>query len=292
MLLFDQGKERKHTKTIWITGASSGLAKAAALSFSRNGWKVVAGARSFSNPDKQLTEENIHCLPLDVTDEESCAYFVKEAFAISKTVDALLCAAAILILGSCEMTMPEEYSRVMDTNFIGIHRIVSRVLPSMRAAKAGRILFFSSINGLMGIPFQSAYTASKHAIEGYAECLQMELAPYGIQIGLIEPGDHQGGSQHTRLHAVKEDEASPYAKEYREATEIIARDEAGGLLPQDLGDKLVRHIAKKKMPFRLRIAKPDQHLGVWLHKYLPFSLNAKILRNYYQCKSFHMEDHE
>lgn len=190
------------------------------------------------------------------------------------------------------MTSPEEYSRVMDTNFIGIHRMVQQVLPCMRESKAGKILFFSSINGLMGIPFQSAYTASKHAIEGYAECLQLELEPYGIQISLIEPGDHRGGSQHTRLHAINENNASPYKEEYQSATAIIARDEAGGLLPQDLGNRLVSYISKKKMPFRIRIAKPDQHLGVWLHKFLPFSLNATILRNYYQCKSFHMEEHK
>lgn len=252
---------------------------------------MIAGARSFSDSSTHLQGENIHCLPLDVTNEESCASFAKEAFQISPRVDALICAAAILILGSCEMTSPEEYLRVMNTNFIGIHRIVRQVLPAMREAHAGKILFFSSINGLMGIPFQSAYTASKHAIEGYAECLQMELVPYGIQVGLIEPGDHRGGSQHTRLHARMEDASSPYAEEYQAAISVIARDEANGLLPEALGRKLVRHLEKSRMPFRYRIAKPDQHFAVWLHRLLPFRLNGKILRDYYQCKPSHLEAH-
>jgi len=244
---------------------------------------VVAGARSFEDGKaSEKQEKNIIRLKLDVTDEESCNRFVQKALELSPTVDALVCGAAVLVLGSCEMTSVEEYRRVMETNFLGTVRMVSCVLPYMRRQKNGKILLFSSINGLLGIPFQSAYTASKHAMEGYAECLSMETRPYGIQVCLIEPGDHRGGSDRTRLHAAREDENSPYKTAYTAACAVIHRDESGGLLPENLGRKVVRNAERKRMKFRLKVAKPDQRLAVLLHTLLPERLNSMILRDYYR----------
>jgi len=270
--------ERK--KTVWVTGASSGLGLATAEAFARTGWQVIGGARSF--PSQPQTDENgMIRMQLDVTSEESCDAFVRQALAISPRVDALVCAAAVLVLGSCENTSPEEFSRVMNTNFVGATRMVSRVLPVMRERHSGRIILFSSINGLLGIPFQSAYTASKHAMEGYAECLSMELHSHGIRVCLVEPGDHRGGSEHTRLHAKAETDSSPYRQAYESACAAIHRDESGGLLPEKLGEKVVANVQRKRMRFRLRVAKLDQHLAVWLHKCLPPWANSLILRNYY-----------
>lgn len=266
-------------KTLWITGASGGLVKATAEAFHRAGWTVIAGARSFTD----TAEDRFHRLHLDVTDEASCRRFAEAAQGISPRVDVLICGAAILVLGSCELTSAEEYRRVLDANFLGTVRMVSLALPLMRQQGDGRILLFSSINGLLGIPFQSAYTASKHALEGYAECLSMETAPFGVQVCLIEPGDHRGGSDHTRLHAAAEDDASPYRQAFSGATATIHRDETGGLAPERLARKVLRHATRRRMRLRLRIAKPDQHLAVWLHKLLPARLNSLILRRYYGC---------
>ncbi len=73
--------------------------------------------------------------------------------------------------------------------------LAEAVLPMMRRQKQGKIINFSSINGVLGVPFQSAYTAAKHGMEGYSECLAMEVKPFHIQVCLVEPGDHRGGSQ-------------------------------------------------------------------------------------------------
>jgi len=264
-------------KTVWITGASSGLGLAAAEAFRAAGWRVIAGARRF---EEELQDGFVH-LPLDVTDAHSCERFAARALEISPDVDALVCGAAILVLGSCEKTSAEEYRRVMETNFVGAARMVQLALPVMRSQKQGRIFLFSSINGLLGIPFQSAYTASKHAMEGYAECLAMETKSFGIQICLIEPGDHRSGSQHTRLHATGENADSPYADAYDSAVQVIRRDEADGLAPERLARRIVAQAARRHMRFRLRVAKPDQHLAVWLHKCLPARINHWILRGYY-----------
>lgn len=265
-------------KTVWVTGASSGLGLHTALALRDAGWTVIAGARSFAQAEKK---EGIHRLPLDVTREESVQAFCDAALEISPWVDAVVQCAGMLVLGSCEETTVEEYQRVMNTNFLGMVRINQQALPIMRAQGAGRIVLYSSINGLMGIPFQNAYTASKHAIEGYAEGLQMEVRPFGIQVALVEPGDHRSGSEKYRPHGVKMGPDSPYAAAYDSATAKIHHDETHGSDPDRLGRKVARMLGRKRMPFRRRIASPDQHLAVYLHKFLPARWNEAILRAYY-----------
>ena len=269
----------EHKGTVWVIGGSGGLGLATANAFAKDGWMVIAGARSF--PMEPETGENPVQLRLDVTNEESCSRFVSQALRLSPQVDALVCAQAVLVLGSCEQTSAEELDRVMQTNLIGTARMVRLALPIMREAGGGRIILLSSINGLLGVPFQGAYTASKHAIEGYAECLAMETKDYGIQVSLVQPGDHRGGSQRTRLHAAMENETSPYHRAYQSACATIARDEAGGLSPERLGQKVVTNANRRRMRFRLRVAKPDQRLAVLLHTLFPAWAQFAILRGYY-----------
>ncbi len=267
--------------TVWVIGASSGLGLATAKAFAADGWLTVSGARSFGAPAAgDPADDGVRTLGLDVTDAQSREDFAKAAFAISPRVDALVYCAAVLVLGACETTSHDEYERVMQTNFLGMTDMVRMVLPAMRTQKNGRIILFSSINGLLGIPFQSAYTASKHAIEGYAECLAMEVRPFGVQVSVVEPGDHRNGSKHTRLHARGEGDASPYADAYRAACDKIGRDESGGLPPARLARAVVRNANRARMRFRLRVAKPDQRLAVILHDVTP-RLNERILIGYY-----------
>lgn len=149
---------------VWVTGASSGLGHYIAQALLEEGHTVIGGARSFA----QETEGHFHRLPLDVTSDESAAAFAEKALAISPCVDALVQCAGILMLGSCEQTSVDEYRRVMETDFLGMVRMNGLVLPLMRKQGGGKIIMLSSINGLLGIPYQSAYTAAKHAVEGYA----------------------------------------------------------------------------------------------------------------------------
>ncbi len=263
-------------KTVWVTGASSGLGLHTAAQLQKDGWRVIAGARSFEDGEK----DGIFRLKLDVTDEESIRSFCEKAKAIAMP-DALVQCAGMLVLGSCEETGTEEFRRVIDTNYLGMVRVNRAVLPLMREQGHGKIVLFSSINGLLGIPFQSAYTASKHAIEGYAECLSMEVKPFGIQVMLVEPGDHRSGSDKYRPHAAAMSADSPYTKEYESTVAVIAHDEHNGSDPDILGRKIARTLDRKRIPFRKRIASPDQHLAVYVHKLLPAKLNAAILRKYY-----------
>lgn len=263
---------------IWLTGGSSGLGMYTAWLLAQAGHTVVAGARSFTEEKKLST---MHQVQLDVSDDESVAAFVKRAREITGSVDAVIHCAAIMCMGPCEEITPEEYAQVMNTNFLGMVRVNQAVLPLMRERRGGRIFMFSSINGLMGIPFQSAYVASKHAVEGYAECLHQEVLKYGIQVCLIEPGDHRGGAAAYRRHAQAMNEQSVYSGAFTRTTGRIRKDEAEGAEPVKLGQKIVRLLEKKRMPFRKRIADPVQHCAAILHKILPGRMLNSLLRRYY-----------
>ena len=263
-------------KTVWVTGASSGLGLHTAMALRDDGWQVIAGARSFTGEQR----DGMICLPLDVTDRESVRNFCRRA-AETALPDALVQCAGMLVLGSCEETGTEEFRRVMDTNYLGMVRMNREVLPLMRERGRGKIVLFSSINGLMGIPFQSAYTASKHAIEGYAECLALEVKPFGIQVMLVEPGDHRSGSDKYRPHAAAMSDSSPYAEAYKSAVRQIHHDETNGSDPDALGRKIARTLDRRRIPFRKRIASTDQHLAVYVHRFLGAGINSAVLRKYY-----------
>ncbi len=262
---------------IWLTGGSSGLGLHTAQQLVKAGHIVVAGARSFHG-DQQ---PGLFRLPLDVTDDAGAKAFAEQAMLLAGPPDALVQCAGILMLGSCEETRVDEYRRILETDFLGMVRMNSLVLPIMREKGKGRIIMFSSINGLLGIPFQSAYTAAKHAVEGYAECLSMECKPFGIEVCLIEPGDHRSGSDSYRYRSAGMTDASPYAAEFAKGTAVIHRDEQGGSDPDKLGRKIAKLLGRRHLPLRKRIASPDQRLAVALHRLLPGNLNSRILRSYY-----------
>ena len=267
---------------VWITGASSGLGLHTAQALRQNGFTVVAGARSFAKPEN-CTDER--CLPLDVTSEESVAQFVEKALALTGTPDVMIHAAGVLNLGACESYADEEIRLVMETNFFGLTRMVRHVLPLMREKKKGKLVAFSSINGLLGIPFEGAYTASKHAIEGYLECLRMEVKPFGVEVMTVEPGDHKSGSSLYRRHGKNMTPESPYWDAYKTGTAVIAHDEANGSDPDKLGRKVAKALRKKHLPCRLCIAKWDQHMAVILHDLLPVRLFSAFIASYYRKKT-------
>ncbi len=267
------------SKKVWITGASSGLGLHTAMALREAGFQVVAGARSYGDAEKRQDDL---CLPLDVTSEESVLSFVESALSITGAPDVLIHCAGVLNLGACESYGDDEIRKVMDTNFFGLTRMVRHVLPLMRERKQGRIVAFSSINGLLGIPFEGAYTASKHAIEGYLECLRMEVAPFGIEVMAVEPGDHSSGSSVYRAHSQGMTETSPYHAAYEKGISVIRHDEQNGSSPRRLGKKVARVLQRKHLPGRLLIAKWDQRMAVILHDVLPTRLFSRFIASYYK----------
>ncbi len=266
-------------KVVLVTGASSGLGLAVATYLSKMGYIVYAGARSFKNEDKSGQNK----IYLDVTDKNSVDEVLKTIMKREGKLDILVNCAAYLVLGSIEDTTIEEYRGVLETNFLGTLRMCQSVVPIMREQKEGRIINFSSINGLMATPFQSAYVASKFAIEGMTECLSLEVKDFGIKVTLIEPSDHRSGSKNYRPHAKNADiKSSAYYDKYIRVTNKFAHDEDNGSYPERLAET-VYEITKKKNPnLRYTVGKFDQRLSTILKRILPARVFEKIILGYYK----------
>lgn len=264
-------------RVVWVSGASSGLGLAAADALCAEGWLVVAGARSFSGDQPQ---PGYHRLPLDVRDDDSVAAFCQAAKDIAGPPEALVCAAGILIMGPAEDTSTQEYEAVLDTILLGSIRMTQAVLPLMRAQGGGKIAMLSSVNGLLPTPYQSAYVSAKHALEGYSECLALETQGAGIQVMIVEPGDHAGGQDKYRASAALV--SSPYTDSFARVRETVRQDEAGGASPTAFGQKLARTLSKKRLPLRLRCTQMKETAAIILHDILPGRLFLRFLADYYK----------
>ncbi|MGI6694688.1 MAG: SDR family NAD(P)-dependent oxidoreductase [Christensenellales bacterium] len=266
-------------QVVWVAGASSGLGKATAEALAKAGWQVIAGARSFRG--EQTADENgILRLSLDVTDQASVDAFIKTALNRLGTPQALVCAAGVLTLGPAAQYSDDEMLAVIDVSLMGALRLVRGALPLMIENGGGKVIAFSSINGLLPTPYQGAYVAAKHALEGYCECLRMENQDKGIQVMLVEPGDHQGGASKYRARARQTSPA--YQASLDRVCAVIARDEGQGLSPAHLGQKVARALNKKRLPMRLRVASFSQRAAVVLHDILPNRLFLFLLSKYYK----------
>lgn len=267
-----------------VSGASSGLGRAVAERLAKDGYRTYAGARSFAGDSASHKAPPEGCMPvaLDITQDASVQACVQRILSEAGRIDVLVNCAAVLTLGACEETSDAELSQVLTTNVLGTARMTRAVLPAMRAQRGGRIIQFSSLNGRFGIPFQGAYTASKHAIEGWSEALALEVRPFGIGVTLIEPGDCKSGSDAYRMHASAAQAAdSPYHKDYQAATGKIQHDEATGMPPERVARAVAKALRRRNAPARVAVARIDQRLALWLHKLLPGRLFYLIIDAYY-----------
>ncbi len=261
-----------------VVGASSGLGRQIAARLAGAGYRTYAGARAFASAESAPPDG---CIPLalDVTDAGSVAAAADAVLSAEGRIDVLVNCAARIVMGPAERVSPETLAAVLDTNTVGMARVTQAVLPAMRAQGAGRIITLSSLNGRLAIPFQGAYSASKHAVEGWCEALSMEVRPLGIWLTLVEPGDCRGGSQAYRDRAPAPE---PYTEACAKALSRIDRDEAGGMDPDAVARAVLRTLRKKRPPLRVCVARIDQRLAVWLHMLLSGRLFERILRFYYR----------
>jgi NAD(P)-dependent dehydrogenase (short-subunit alcohol dehydrogenase family) len=176
------------SKTIIITGASSGFGRETAKIFQKQGWNVVATMRSPEN-EKELSElENVVVTHLDVQDTESIQNSVNKAIQHFGSIDVLLNNAGYGLMGVFESATPEQIQKQYAVNVFGLMDVTRSVLPQMRQQGSGTIINLSSFGGQVGLPFGSLYNSSKFAVEGFSESLSHELSAFGIFVKIIEPG--------------------------------------------------------------------------------------------------------
>jgi NAD(P)-dependent dehydrogenase (short-subunit alcohol dehydrogenase family) len=172
---------------VLITGCSSGIGRAAALRLHQAGLTVYATARQASALTG-LSDRGLRTLALDVTDEESMTQAVAAVEADAGAVGVLINNAGYGLYGPVEQQPMAEIRRQFETNFFGLVRLTQLVLPGMRRQGRGRILNVSSMGGRVTLPGGAFYHASKYAVEALSDALRMEVAQFGIDVVLIEPG--------------------------------------------------------------------------------------------------------
>lgn len=175
-------------KSIFITGASSGIGLATAKLFHDQGWQVAATMRDPADAASWMTGERCVVRDCDVTDQSSLDMAVKETLSKFGKIDVAFANAGYGLNGPIEGATDEQMLRQFDVNVLGVARTIKAVAPDMRARKAGLIITTSSIGGLIGMPLAPLYISSKHAVEGLIESARFELAPFGIGMKLLEPG--------------------------------------------------------------------------------------------------------
>ena len=188
------------------------------------------------------------------------------------------------ISGSIEDSSHEDMHLQMSTNFMGYVNMIQAVLPAMRKQGSGTIVNISSIGGLMGLPYQGFYAASKFAVEGLSESLRMELSPFHIKVIVLQPGDF-----HTSFTAnrkpVRAGDDSAYKAQFQMTLSIIEKDEQGGLKPEFLARKLAKILEKKNPCHHYIIATLEQKFAVILKRILPGSWFSSILSSHYGIKA-------
>ena len=179
------------SKTILITGCSSGIGYSTAISLKKRGHNVIATARKL-NDVLRLTQEGFTSLHLDLADSDSIQSAVNQAIALTDgKIDALFNNGAFGQVGAVEDLSRDTLRLQFETNFFGTHELTNLLLPLMRKQGHGRIIYNSSVLGLVAMPYRGAYNASKFALEGLADTLRQELYGTSIHISLIEPGPIQ-----------------------------------------------------------------------------------------------------
>ena len=261
---------------ILITGISSGFGHAMALKLSHDGHKVYGTHRRDCDRIPGVTYLNA-----DVRNQQSIDETVKTVIDAEGHIDVFINNAGMGIGGPLEFTPIEDARDQMDVNFMGMVRFLNSIVPIMRAQRHGHIICFSSIGGLMGLPYQGLYSASKFAIEGYCQALRLELRQFGINVTVINPGDFHTSFTAQRKKVTPETAADAYPG-YAKSMESIEHDENSGLKPDRLARRISRIVQKRNPRNRYIIATPVQKASVLLKTLLPAKWFDQILGAYYK----------
>ncbi|MBB1643190.1 SDR family oxidoreductase [Sphingobacterium sp. UME9] len=216
-------------KTIFITGASSGIGQATALYFANEGWNVVATMR---NPEKQNILQNtdhVLVLPLDVENTKDIQNIIDKAIIKFGTIDALLNNAGFGQHGLFEATTAEQIQRQFAVNFFGTLEVTRALLPYFRKQKSGCIITITSGVGRVTVPLVSTYAASKFALEGFFESLSFELASQNIKVKIIEPGNIATNfEQTTKANFASDGSLTDYSAYLQDMDEVFKSIYSGG----------------------------------------------------------------
>lgn len=265
---------------VLITGASSGIGKACAEHLARRGYRVFGTSRRAPFPPTPPLSGQPVMLQMDVTRDESVQQAVDFIVRETGRLDVVVNNAGFGLAGAVEDTPIEAAKSQLETNFFGVLRVCRAALPVMRAQGEGLIINISSLGGVIALPFQALYSASKFAVEGLTEALRLEVRPFGIRVTLIEPGDMCTEFQAHRVRVAAP--GSAYERYAERTLQIMERDERTGGHPEAVAVLLERILRSPSPAPRYRVGPAFQRLAAVLKGILPDRLFEWALAKYYR----------
>ena len=233
---------------ILITGTTSGIGQIIAEKLHQNGFGVVGTSR---NPDRVADKPSYPLLTLDVTSEESIRRCVEELANREIAVDVLINNAGIVVCGSVEETSEALAREQLETNFWGAVRLTQSILPQMRKNRRGKIIFITSLAGLVGVPYQGFYASSKHALEGFAKSLRQEVKELGISVSAVEPGFFKTNIHHAFQYADRT--IDDYAHSRTNAVDTFRRSIEHAPHPDAIAKTVLRIIKATRPKYSYRV---------------------------------------
>ncbi len=255
------------SKVVLITGASSGIGRACAERLTSSGFVVVGASRRYEVGSPWPT------ISMDVDNDDSVNKGVERAIAEQCGLDAVVTCAGWGLAGAIEQTSIDDARAQLETNFFGTVRVVRAALPSLRARR-GRVIVMSSIGGMIGLPFSGYYSASKFALEGWAEALAWEVKPFGVDVTLVEPGNFRTDFTKSRREVDVTGE-DPYLKARRKAISTMERDELKGADPSAVAAVVEKVLASPRPPRRVTVGPIGERVGPLAKRLLPAKVFEK-----------------
>jgi NAD(P)-dependent dehydrogenase (short-subunit alcohol dehydrogenase family) len=262
-------------KTIFLTGASSGIGQATAELFADRGWNVVATMRTVGAD--RAASPNLLDLPLDVTKPETIQPAIDQAIERFGAIDALVNNAGYGLIGPFEACDPGEIERQFATNVFGLMAVTRAVLPHFRARNQGILVNVSSIGGRMAFPLYSPYHATKWAVDGWSDSLQYELRPFNIRVKIIEPGPIKTDFYGRSITVAQRAGLTAYDDYVAQVLPQLSGAEKGGSPPRVTAEVIYRSVTDNSSRLRYP-AGGNAGLLLGLRKLLPDGLFQGLIR--------------
>ena len=241
-------RKNLYGKNVFVTGASSGIGRACASMFARNGCSVTGVSRNTEERTEAFKGGGSLTLKrLDVTDEAAVKEFVDEL----PGVDIAILCAGMGVAGAAETTDSELTRKQMEVNYFGTINAAQPCLTRMRSQGKGLLLVIGSIAGRVSIPMQSQYSASKYALEAFTDAVRMEMKQYGVRASIIEPGDTKTGF--TAAREMQTRDRSAYGNTLEKSVAKMAADEQGGRSPESVAKVALALAGRKDPPARVPV---------------------------------------
>jgi NAD(P)-dependent dehydrogenase (short-subunit alcohol dehydrogenase family) len=268
-----------------VTGTSTGIGRACVLHLDRLGFKVFAGVRRVEDGDELRTaaSDRIEPLILDVTDQDQIAAAVDRLAEASPTgLGGLVNNAGVATGGPIELIPIDEFRRQIEVNLIGQVAVTQAFLPALRRAR-GRVVFLSSIGGLIANPYMSPYHASKFGIEAVGDALRQELRPFRIEVSIVEPGSiatpmwekGKGKAEAVRARLTAEEEAL-YGEKVSRMAEVVGEVGSRGVSPEKVAEIVARALTARRPRTRYLVG-ADARAMVLLSRIVPDRLRDRIV---------------